>query len=489
MEAETLQRALERQRRAFLADGPPDAATREGRLDRLAAMVLAHAEEIVQALSLDFGTRSSHATRTGDVVGAVTAIRYNRDSLREWMKPQRVGLPPPMEREGARAEVRYQPLGVIGAIVPWNGPVLMGVLAAAGALAAGNRLMLKVPELTPRASALMERMFSATFSPEEVCLVQGDAAVGAAFSRLRFDHLLFTGSAATARHVARAAAENLVPVTLELGGRNPVIVSRSADLPLTAARLVTGKMASAGQVCVSPDYVLVPRGSEQALVDAMAAQAACLYPTLLDNDDYTSIVSAAHFGRLRNLLEDARRKGARVLEVNPANEPVWGSPQRKFPLCLLTGVTPDMLVLQEETFGPLLSVLPYDSLDEALALVRSQPQALSAYYFGRDTREQEQVIEGVGAGNMAVNEVRCQLFFEQLPFGGVGASGSGRYRGHEGFKTFSNLKSILFQMNTDVVLAGQRPPFGDAARAAIHAQVNDLRAQYATTPSQHGDKP
>lgn len=489
MDTEALQHALQRQRRAFLADGPPDAATRVARLDRLAAMVLSHAEEIVQALSLDFGTRSSHATRTGDVLGAVAAIRYNRDNLRDWMKPVPVPLSAAMEREGARAEVRYQPLGVVGAIVPWNGPVLMGVLAAAGAFAAGNRLMLKVPELTPRASALMQRMFAASFSPEEACVVQGDATVGGAFSRLRFDHLLFTGSAATARHVALAAAANLVPVTLELGGRNPVIVGRSADVVQAAARVVTGKMASAGQVCVSPDYLLVPRGSEDAWVDAIASQAARLYPALLDNDDYTSIASDAHFARLRHLLQDARQKGARVLEINPANEPVWDSPQRKFPLCVITNVTPDMLVQQEETFGPLLSVLPYDSLEEALAVVEAQPQPLSAYYFGRDAREQDQVLERVAAGNMVVNDVRCQLFFEQLPFGGVGASGSGRYRGQEGFRTFSNAKTVVHQMNADAALSAQRPPFGEPARAAIQAQVDALRAQYMTDSIENGDKP
>ena len=488
MDLETLQQALQRQRRAHLADGPPDLATRLERLDRLAAMVLAHGDEIVEALSRDFGNRSPHATRTGDVLGAVSAIRYNRDQLAQWMQPVPVPLPPAMEQAGARAEVRYQPLGVIGAIVPWNGPVLMGVLAAAGAFAAGNRLMLKVPELTPRASALIERMFARFFAPEEAVVVQGDASVGAAFSRMRFDHLLFTGSAAIARHVARAAAENLVPVTLELGGRNPVVVGRSADLDVTAARLVTGKMASAGQVCVSPDYVLVPRENEQALVDAMAAQAARLYPKLLDNEDCTSIASDAHFARLRRLLDDARAKGARVLEVNPAGELLWDDPQRKFPLCILTRLTPDMLVLQEESFGPLLGVLPYDSLEDALATIAAQPHPLSAYYFGHDEAEREQVVQRVVAGNMVVNDVRCQLFFEQLPFGGVGASGSGRYRGHEGFRTFSNGKTVVYQMKADAGLAAQRPPFAEAARAAVQAQVEALRSQYASISPQQGDQ-
>ena len=476
MDAPRLEQCLRRQRTAFLRDGRPDAPTRIERLNRLAGMVLMHADEIVSALSRDFGSRSSHATRTGDVAGAVAAIRYNGEHLTGWMQPVPVPLPAAIEQAGARAEVRWQPLGVIGAIVPWNGPVLMSVLAAAGAFAAGNRLMLKVPEATPISSALIARMFSACFGPEEAVVVQGDAAVGAAFSRLRFDHLLFTGSAATARHVARAAAENLVPVTLELGGRNPVIMGRTAELSSAAARLVIGKMASAGQVCVSPDYVLAPRAVLPALLSELQAQAARAYPSLLDNEDYTAIASAGHFERLRHLVDDARQKGADVTIVNPASEQLWDGHGRKFPLCLLTGVTDDMLVMQEESFGPILSLLPYDSLDEALAYVAGRPAPLSAYYFGSDAGERERVVEHLSAGNMVINDVRCQLFYEQLPFGGVGMSGSGRYRGHEGFRTFSNGKTVLYQTDDDRLLAQQRPPFSEAARTAISAHIEALRA-------------
>lgn len=467
--------ALQLQRAAFLRDGPPDASVRSERLDRLAKMVLANAEEIVCSLSCDFGSRSPHATKTGDVVGAVAAIRYNKDQLAEWMKPEPVALPAALEQAGARAEVRYQPLGVIGAIVPWNGPVLMGVLAAAGAFAAGNRIMLKVPEGTPSTSALIERMFSAFFGPEEAVVIQGEAEVAAAFSRLPFDHLLFTGSAATARHVARAAAENLVPVTLELGGRNPVIMSRSANLAQMAARLVTGKMASAGQVCVSPDYVLVPRESLPDLLQELQVQAGSLYPTLLENEDYTAIASSRHFDRLQHLIADAREKGADVTIVNPASESLESKAARKFPLCLLTNLRDDMLVMQEETFGPILSLIPYDHLDDALAYIARQPSPLSAYYFGSDEQERHRVVERVSAGNMVINDVRCQLFFEQLPFGGVGMSGSGRYRGKEGFRTFSNAKTVFYQIDQDAPLAQQRPPYSLAARNAINAQIEALR--------------
>jgi len=271
--------------------------------------------------------------------------------------------------------------------------------------------------------------------------------------------------------VAVAAAQNLVPVTLELGGRNPVIVGRSADLELTAARLATGKMASAGQVCVAPDYVLVPRARLPELLERLAAHAAKLYPHLLDNDDATAIASDVHFARLRALLEDARAQGANVIEVNPAQEPLWDSPQRKFPLCLLTEVTAQMRIAQEESFGPLLSLIPYDSLAEALDGIAAEPQPLSAYYFGTDAEEEQYVIARVAAGNMVVGDVRCQLFFEALPFGGVGVSGYGRYRGYAGFQTFSNAKTVLYQTRDDAILAAQRPPFGAAARAAVQAQI------------------
>ena len=473
-----LNRILAVQRAAQRYDGPASAQVRRDRLERLAAVVVQHAHEIVDTLSRDFGSRSSHTTRIGDVIGAVAAIRFNRDKLEDWIRPEPIELPSPVTQTGLRAELRHQPLGVIGAIVPWNGPVLMGLLAAAGALAAGNRIMLKVPELTPLASALMARMFAQAFKPEEAQVIEGDANVAAAFSRLQFDHLLFTGSTATGRQVARAASENLVPVTLELGGRNPVIVGNGADIEITAARIVAGKMASAGQVCVSPDYVLVPSAMLSPLREAMARHAAMLYPHLLGNDDYTAIISERHFKRLCNLLDDARQQGAEVLAINPADEDLWASQERKFPLCLLTAVRPEMKVMQEETFGPLLSLLPYDSLDEALSIISDQPPALSGYYFGPDDVERQRAVAEMPTGNMVIDDVRCQLFYEQLPFGGLGSSGMGRYRGHAGFKTFSNAKTIVYQTRDDATLARQRPPFSDAARTAVLSQIETLKTEF-----------
>lgn len=464
---------LDRQRAAFRADGFPHAAVRIDRLDRLIAMLLAHESEIVEALARDFGNRSRHATRVGDIVGGVNAIRYNRDNVAAWMEPISIPLPPLMEAADARAELRYHPLGVIGAVIPWNGPVLMSCLAAAGAFAAGNRLMLKPPEGTPRTSALIARMFAAYFADTEAAVVEGGPEVAAAFTRQPFDHLLFTGSSAIARHVMRAAADNLVPVTLELGGKNPVIAGRTADLALVANRVVTGKLASSGQVCVSPDYLFVPVGMGEIYATATIEAAKRLYPTLLENDDYTAIVDERHFARLCALLDDAREKGARIVEAAALDGDAIRA--RKFPFCVVLDPHEDFKLMHEEIFGPILPILEYQRLEDALDYIDLRPHPLSGYYFGADPAEQASVLEGIRAGNMVVNDVRCQLFFEQLPFGGVGESGMGRYRGHAGFQTFSNAKTVIFQTMREDVLAGQRPPYSEAVRVATVDQIAAMK--------------
>jgi coniferyl-aldehyde dehydrogenase len=465
---------LDRQRTAFRADGFPPLSVRVDRLDRLIAMLLDYEREIVETLSRDFGNRSRHATRTGDIVGGVNAIRYNRDNVAKWMEPVSIPLPPPMEAAGARAELRYHPLGVIGAVVPWNGPVLMSCLAAAGAFAAGNRLMLKPSEATPLTSALIARMFASHFDETEVTVIEGGPEIGSAFTRQPFDHLLFTGSSTIARHVMRAAADNLVPVTLELGGKNPVIAGRTADPPLVANRVVTGKLASSGQVCVSPDYLFVPRGMGEAFATAAIEAANRLYPTLLKNDDYTAIIDDRHFSRLCALLDDARAKGAHIVQAAELDSHAARS-ARKFPFCVVIDPSEDLLMMHEEIFGPILPILEYERLEDALDYIDRRPHPLSGYYFGTDPAEQAAALEGIRAGNMVVNDVRCQLFFEQLPFGGVGESGMGRYRGYAGFQTFSNAKTVIYQTMREDVLAAQRPPYNEAVRAATVGQITAMK--------------
>jgi coniferyl-aldehyde dehydrogenase len=465
---------LDRQRVAFRADGFPRLEIRIDRLDRLTAMLLAHEGEIVETLFQDFGGRSHHATRAGDIVGGINAIGYNRDNVAKWMEPISILLPPAMEAAGARAELRYHPLGVIGAVIPWNGPVLMSCLAAAGAFAAGNRLMLKTPEATPLTSALIARMFASHFDETEAAVIEGGPDVGSSFTRQAFDHLLFTGSSVIARKVMRAAADNLVPVTLELGGKNPVIAGRTADPMLVANRVVSGKLASSGQVCVSPDYLFVPKGMRDVFAEATIAAADRLYPTLLGNDDYTAIIDDRHFSRLCNLLDDARAKGARLFHAATL-DPQEGRSTRKFPFCVVLDPSEDAVMMHEEIFGPILPILEYERLEDALDYIGRRPHPLSGYYFGSDPDEQAVVIEGLRAGNMVVNDVRCQLYFEQLPFGGVGESGMGRYRGYAGFQSFSNAKTVIHQTLHEDVFAAQRPPYSDATRTRTIDQIAAMK--------------
>lgn len=471
--AARLQRLLQAQKDSFLREGVPDLTTRLDRLRRLERMLLDHEDEIVRTLSQDFQGRSRALTRAADIVGGVSAIRYTMESLPRWLDPQPVELPDYVAQSGTRAAVHYRPVGVVGVVVPWNGPVLLTILPLAGILAAGNRAMVKPSEFSPANSALVARMIAKTFAPEEVVIVEGAADVASAFTRLPFDHLLFTGSSTVARHVMRAAAENLTPVTLELGGKSPVVYGRSARHDEAAARLAHGKLAFGGQVCVTPDYVLAPAGQERALADRILAEAAKLYPTIHRNDDYTAIINEAHLRRLQGLLDEARAKGATLLTQPHADSDAAGS--RKLPLTVVLGATEEMAVLQEEIFGPILPILPYGSVQEALAYIQARPNPLSAYYFGEDADEQALVTQSIQTGGLLINDVLCQIFYEHIPFGGSGASGMGRYRGFEGFRTFSNGVSVFVQKQPEAALQQQRPPYGAGMQAFLDAQIEQFR--------------
>lgn len=477
-EPDDIPRILAAQRAAFRAEGFAPAALRRDRLTRLARAVLAHEAELVAALQQDYANRSPFATRAGDILGTVGAIEYHLAHLAGWMQPERIAPPPGVEADGTFAELHYQPLGVIGALIPWNGPVLMGCLAAMGAMAAGNRVMLKMSELAPATGAAFARAIAARFDPTELAVINGDAAVAADFAAQPFDHLLFTGSTATGRKVARAAAENLVPVTLELGGKCPVVVGAGADIELVARRLMAGKLASAGQVCVAPDYVLVPQGCAAPLVAACRRAAAALFPAMMTSPDYTCLINAAANARQRDLLRDAAGKGATLTFV-PGDYTLDNLPASgRFPLVLLTGTTADMAVMREEIFGPLLPVLEYETLAAALDHIAAGPHPLSASYFGPDAAEAERVAAAITTGSVVINDVRIQLAHEALPFGGVGPSGMGRYRGKAGFVTFSNRKTVLHQAATEAGLARGRPPHDAAAHAAIAAAIAGKRAEY-----------
>ena len=342
----------------------------------------------------------------------------------------------------------------------------------AGIFAAGNRVMIKPSEFTPLTSDLMREAFASAFDDTEVAVITGGPETGAAFSGLPFDHLLFTGATSIAKHVMRAASENLVPVTLELGGKSPVIVGRSADMQQATDRIMMGKTLNAGQICLAPDYVMVPKERQQEFVESAQRSVQRMFPTLLDNPDYTSIVNERHFERLTGYVDDAREKGAEVVEMNPANEDFRQQPHHKVPPTLILDPSEEMKVMQDEIFGPLLPVKSYDAVDDTIGYVNEHDRPLGLYYFGTDAGEERKVLDQTTSGGVTVNDVIMHISQEDLPFGGVGPSGMGSYHGREGFLTFSHQKSVYSQSRFDLMQKlGMTPPWGDKFMGMIKSQI------------------
>lgn len=463
-----MQRILRLQRHAFNGSRPEAMAMRKDRIKRAIALLKEHGDTLCKTMSADFGGRSMLQSMFSDVAVAVGAGRDALKHMDDWSQPERRKLRFPLGLMGGRAELRYEPKGVVGIMSPWNFPVNLAFGPLMQVLAAGNRAMIKPSEYTERTSLLMKELVSEYFTQDEVAVITGGPDVASAFSSLPFDHLLFTGSTATGRRVMQAAAANLVPITLELGGKSPTIIGHSADIGRAAQRIALGKMMNAGQICLAPDYLLVPDGQEGKVLDALSAAVTEMYPSLLDNSDYCSIISDHHFSRLRELVNDARAKGAKVIEVNPAGEEFAGANARKMPLTLLTGVNDDMAVMQEEIFGPILPIMTYSQIGEAEEHVNTHDRPLALYYFGDDRREREQVLSRTLSGGVTVNDVILHGSMEDLPFGGVGASGMGAYHAVEGFREFSHARSVLKQPKANVMkLAGLQPPYGKAAMRAI----------------------
>jgi len=462
-QAARLEACFAAQRRAFAADMNPSAEARQDRLDRLLRLTENHQQEIVAAISEDFGHRSRQETDLAEIFIVLSALRHMRRNLGRWMRPRRVATP--LHLWPARSEILRQPLGVVGVISPWNYPFQLGMLPAAAALAAGNRVLLKPSELTPRFSEALQRIVAAAFTEDEFAVIPGDVEVGRAFAALPFDHLFFTGSTAVGRQIALAAAQNLTPVTLELGGKSPAIVDAECDFNEATPRIAFAKLLNAGQTCVAPDYVLVPRARVDAFVAALSAAVGTMYPGFADNADYTSIVSARHYERLRGLVADAVRQGARAVRLGNAAA-ADGASVRKFHPTVLVGATDAMAVMQEEIFGPVLPVLAYDTLDEAIAGINARPRPLALYWFGTNAAHRDRVLQRTIAGGVTVNDACWHVAQENLPFGGVGASGCGAYHGETGFLAFTKEKPVLHQSR----LSGLplfRPPYGRRFDALI----------------------
>jgi coniferyl-aldehyde dehydrogenase len=351
-----------------------------------------------------------------------------------------------------------QPLGVVGIVAPWTYPYQLSVTPAVAAIAAGNRVMIKPSELTPRFSELLQRIVGESFAEEEIAVVIGDAQTGKAFTELPFDHLFFTGSTAVGRMVAQAAAKNLTPVTLELGGKSPAILDPSSDLATVAPRLAFGKLLNAGQTCIAPDYAFVPKDRVDSFVEHMQRAVAAMYPRLAANPDYTSIVNDRHFARLQGLLEDARAKGARIVTINPAAE-AFDPAKRKQPPVLVLDATPEMKVMQEEIFGPILPVLAYDRIEEAISYINRHDRPLALYWFGADGASRDKVLNQTISGGVTLNDCIWHIAQEDQPFGGVGASGTGSYHGEWGFRTFSKEKPVFTQSRLNGMFL-MHPPYG-----------------------------
>jgi coniferyl-aldehyde dehydrogenase len=441
------------QRAAFLRDGPPTLKQRRLDLTKLKEAILARQDAFVAALDADFGHRARQESLMLDLGTTVGAINYLHSNLRRFMRPERRHVAAIFKP--ASAQIVYQPLGVVGIVSPWNFPVSLALTPLATALAAGNRVMLKPSEMTPATTELLAAMLAETFEEEQLAVVTGDAEVGKAFSSLPFDHIFFTGSIPVGRAVMRAASENLVPVTLELGGKSPIIVDDGYSLHTAARRIAYGKCANGGQICVSPDYLLLPKRETEDFIAAYRQEVDALYPNVADNPDYTSILNDRHFARLSGLVEDAKAKGARVIELG-TKQP---SDSRLFPPTLLLDVTDEMAVMREEIFGPILPVVTYDGLDDAIAYVNARPRPLALYFFGTDGAAQRRVLERTTSGSVLVNDTILQYAQDDLPFGGVGPSGMGTYHGVEGFKTMSHAKSVFQQARFNLADLF-RPPFG-----------------------------
>ncbi|MBV8045896.1 MAG: coniferyl aldehyde dehydrogenase [Paludibacterium sp.] len=465
-EVAVLEAAFAAMREASRHDPWSDLAARRQRLARLAAMLVAQQDAIADAISADFGHRSPVETRLAELFPSLAGIRHAQRHLKRWMRPQRRAVS--VWFAPASNQVLPQPLGVVGIVVPWNYPLFLALGPLVSALAAGNRAMIKMSEFTPRTGALLAELLEQALGRDVVRVFNGPVELAQQFCRLPFDHLLFTGSTPVGRDVMRAAADNLTPVTLELGGKSPALVAPDADLARAATVIAAGKLMNAGQTCVAPDYVLVPRGRRQALIDALAEAATRLYPSLADNADYTAIISPRHYERLSGWIEGARAAGAEVRAINPRGESL--AERRKLPLTLVWQCPDDATLMREEIFGPVLPLVEYDNLDQAIDYINRRPRPLALYLLSDDKRTQTAVLKRTVSGGVVVNETMLHVIQDDLPFGGVGPSGMGHYHGYEGFLTFSKLKPVYRQprLNTRWMLL---PPYGGLARRLLKWMV------------------
>ncbi len=451
-----LEAALKRQRSAYLAQPVPDYAARCADLRKLEAFVREHQDAICDAIHADYGNRSRHETLLTEIMPVLKGIQHTLKHLRRWMKPQRRGI----DRLAfglASNRVIPQPLGVVGVIVPWNFPLNLSLLPLTAIFAAGNRAMVKMSENSRHLARLLMRELPDYFPSEKLQVFEETGGVGVAFSKLPFDHLLFTGSGQTGRAVMAAAAQNLCPVTLELGGKSPAVVCEDFPLRTAAERILYVKYLNAGQICTTVDHVYLPERHVQEFVRLAQEIMPRRYPAL-DSPDYTAIIDDIAYARLLHALDDARSRGAQLIPLIPGKP--FDARLRKIAPHLVLGAPADCLLMQREIFGPILPVLAYEDLDEdVIRRINAGPRPLALYPFTNDKAVQEELLTRVMSGGVSINDALFHVGQEDLPFGGVGASGMGHYHGYEGFLTFSKLRPVFTQarFSTAKLLA---PPYG-----------------------------
>src|SRR5690554_175550 len=456
-------------RQAAKGEGVAPAAERRRRLQQVIDMLVECHEPLIQAMDEDFGGRPAELSLANDILGSLASLKHARDHCDTWMQPQPRQPFAPYDQLGAEAWVQYQPKGVVGIIGTWNAPLYTLLSPLACVLGAGNRALLKPSELAPRTAEVLVEAFGRHVDPDVVQLVTGGPEVGAAFAGLPLDHLVFTGSTAVGRKVMDAASRNLEPVTLELGGKSPAVVGRSADLATVAWRLALAKSTNAGQLCISPDLVHVPRERLEEFLDAFREAYVGFYPCVVDNPQAVAIINDHHLARIESLVEEARGSGARV-ETVPDEEAVAGG--RRRPLSLVVAPPPACRILSEEIFGPALVVLPYDTLDEVIEGINAGDRPLALYHFGEDAQERQRLLEQTLSGGVTLDDALMHAAMHDAPFGGVGASGMGRYHGWEGFQEFSHPRTVFKAPAQDPRAEwGMLPPYGGHLREMLLAQV------------------
>jgi coniferyl-aldehyde dehydrogenase len=467
-----LQAILDAQRSAFRREGPVAMATRIDRIDRCIALLVDNEEAICEAVDRDFGCRSKYVTLMTDIMNSIGSLKFVKKNLKGWMKPERRRPFLPMNFLGAGALVHYQPKGVVGIMTPWNVPVNMVFSPLADVLGAGNRAMIKPSEFTPNTAELMSELFARYFEESEIAVVTGGPETGAAFSALRFDHLIFTGATTVGRLVARAAAENLVPVTLELGGKSPVIVSEDCDIYQAAERIITGKAMNGGQLCISPDYCFVPQSKLEIFIRHCRDVIAQQFPTVQGNPDFVACINERHYHRVRGYIEEAKERNTRVVALCPDGEAFSVPDDHKIALHLVVDPADDLACMQDEIFGAILNIKSYDDLDRVISYINERERPLALYYFGRDREEEARVLRETISGGASINSIAMHVACDDMPFGGVGDSGMGHYRGRDGFRTFSHARAVYREGFVDMAkLAGTLPPYGEKIAKMLSSQI------------------